>query len=81
MTPLQTLWQSFEDKVLPKDAGITQRSEMRLAFMAGAHAMTAQTVRAPQQVVTIMDDSRRESDRYKHGAKAVDVYNETKETA
>ncbi len=80
MTPLQTLWQSFEDTVLPKDASITQRSEMRLAFIAGAHAMTMQTVKAPQQVVAIMDDSRRESERYQGGAKAVDVYKETQET-
>lgn len=39
MRTIATEWASFEGKVIPWDAGSTQRQEMRRAFYAGAQAM------------------------------------------
>ena len=39
MRTIQEHWDSFEKLVMPKEAGFTQRQEMRRAFYAGAQSM------------------------------------------
>ncbi len=76
---IQDDWETFEARVVPKEAGDIQRSEMRMAFISGMVLTAAKTVEDPGEVMEFMDKITDEGKRYANGRPMMDIYLEEKE--
>jgi len=75
---IQKRWEKFEDQVL-KDSPLLQRSEMRLAFIAGMYDMNVAVELMPiEHVSYFVDAVREESEKYTKEKSTV-LYDRAKE--
>ena len=70
---LQKEWQTFEDKVVPKDANDIQRSEIRMAFFSGMVVVAGLTVKATHKH-SLVGDILAKGEEYARGGEVLDIY-------
>ena len=69
-------------RLLPKEAGETQRSEMRMSFMSGMYCFTQMmliTDQSSDEINTLIGRTLAKSMEYTLGGTMLDVYNQNKE--